>query len=352
MLPGKKNGRNYLDKKKAIYINKNNRTDMKKTLFLLVLALTGLHVNAQEADSTVTDRSQQTIDSLRQAVSDLNQKTAQMEEDRQMEKVWKRRKWMTLGTGKTNLDIEDPEYGTLGYSSQAAFSFSFGKTYYLHRKPIAKMIKVGLDVTWLDLNYARYKKGKGLKFNMPSEGDFDDYLGGLPGNGGYDDDYDYPDYDEEDLLNIDLGMHQVEAGVGIGPSVTVTPFRPLNISALNYVKLAAYFHWMPSYSGVIRTRDAEPVWNDMANAFEEAESETVVNHGFCNFFRFGLSLSWKALTIGYEHRWGSAKYNTEGFSDSDFSGDGFGGGASEDYDGDVKMKHSTKSNRFFIGFRF
>lgn len=318
---------------------------MKKILLLIAVALCGANANAQQTDSVRTDATQQTIDSLRQAVSELHEQAGQAEEDRQTERIWKRKKFMTIGIGKTNLDIEDPEYGLLPYKSQAAFSFTWGKTYYLHKKPIAKMVKFGLDLTWMDINYARYKKGKGLKFNIPSDEDFDDYIGGdYPGYDG-----EYPGYDDEDLLNINLGMHQVEVGVGIGPSVTVTPFRPLNIKALNYVKLATYFHWLPSYSGVIRTRDGETVMNPSTGMYEEGENETVVNHGFCNFFKFGIGLSWKALTIGFEHRWGSAKYNTESFSDSDFGENGFGGG---DDDADIKMKHSTKSNRFFIGLRF
>ena len=33
----------------------------------------------------------------------------------------------------------------------------WGKTYYLHKKPLAGMIKFGIDWSWMDLNYAQYK---------------------------------------------------------------------------------------------------------------------------------------------------------------------------------------------------
>lgn len=312
---------------------------MRKTLLTIVLALAGIGAGAQQADSTRTAAMQQTIDSMKQVLSEQTKKAEQMETDHETERIWKRRGFMTVGIGKTSLDIEDPEFGKLGYKSQFAAGFTWGKTYYLHKKPIANMVKIGLDATWMDVSYARYKKGKGLKFNIPDEDDFDDIY-----DGGYDD---YEDYDEE-LADIDLGMHQIEVGMGIGPSVTVTPFRPLNIKGLNYLKVAAYFHWMPSYSAVLRTREAQSIFDETTGMTRETEKETLVNHGYCNFFKFGLSLSWKALTIGFEHRWGSAKYNTESFDDVE---DSFGG-SGDGEESSPKMKHSTKTNRFFIGLRF
>ena len=36
-------------------------------------------------------------------------------------------------------------------------AFTVGRTFYLHKKPIAGLIRFGLDATWFDLNYTNYK---------------------------------------------------------------------------------------------------------------------------------------------------------------------------------------------------
>ena len=37
-------------------------------------------------------------------------------------------------------------------------SLTFGKTYYLHKKPLLNMIKYGIDATWFELSYAKYSE--------------------------------------------------------------------------------------------------------------------------------------------------------------------------------------------------
>lgn len=289
---------------------------MKKSVLLLLALVFVSGAKAQEENKTQTvGAAQETVDSLAAVVNALTAQVAQAEEDRTSEKIWRRKKYFYLGIGGTSLEMETPEGLIAPYKSQASFGLTFGKTFYLHKKPLAGLVKFGLDWTWMDLSYARYKKGSGFDMNglLGNLGDYEDW-----------DDWDDWDDEDEDLSDrLNVGMHQLEYGMGIGPSVTVTPFRPLGIDALNYVKVSAFFHWQPSYSAVINSEDGE----------------TNLNHGYCNFFKFGLGLSWKVLTIGYEHRWGSAKYNSQIFDDNELnSGD--------------KMNHKTTNNRFVIGFRF
>lgn len=80
--------------------------------------------------------------------------------------------------------------------------FTIGKTFYLHKKPILKFIKFGIDATWFDLNYANYKVGEWEKETF----------------------------------------HHAEAAVHVGPSVTLTPVNGLNISA--------YFRYAPTFSAL------------------------------------------------------------------------------------------------------
>lgn len=85
-------------------------------------------------------------------------------------------------------------------------SFSVGKTFYLHKKPIANFIRFGIDATWFDLTYANYK------FSL---------------DGGKE------------------NFHQAEAAMHVGPSVTFTPVNGLNI--------CGYFRYAPTFSAIYST---------------------------------------------------------------------------------------------------
>lgn len=110
--------------------------------------------------------------------------------------------------------------------SDFALGLSKRCTYFLHSKPIAGMVKFGIDMTWFEAYLSRYAKGKGiLTGNMMgnvTSGTFDNY-----------DDYfnaaDNAALDASDegrisgLLNtIDVGKWQYSlSALGVGPSVKV-----------------------------------------------------------------------------------------------------------------------------------
>ena len=85
-------------------------------------------------------------------------------------------------------------------------SITFGKTFYLHKKPIANLIRFGIDATWIDLNYAKYKF--------------------------------YYNEKKENIHNAEVAMH-------VGPSVTFTPVNGLNI--------CGYFRYAPTFSAIYST---------------------------------------------------------------------------------------------------
>lgn len=85
-------------------------------------------------------------------------------------------------------------------------SFTIGKTFFLHKKPIAKFIRFGIDAAWLDLTYANYK--------------FNDFEG-------------------------KEHFHHAEAAMQVGPSITLTPVDGLNISG--------YFRYAPTFSALYST---------------------------------------------------------------------------------------------------
>ena len=176
--------------------------------------------------------------------------------------------------------------------SDYTFALIKGRTYYLHKKPILGMIKIGLDWTQFDINFAKYPDLE------------ESYTGSM--------------YDDED---IDLGIMQLEAGMGIGPSVTVNPVGAL--------KAGVYFHVTPSYSLMVQNDE--------------------FYHHYATFFNLGLTVSYKSIAAGIEHRWCS-KIDYDGLTiDID-----------EIYDeGDIGSpiqnigsKMRTSTFRVYIGFRW
>lgn len=270
---------------------------MKKFVFFIFTCIFPLGIYAQDipADSGNVNK----VDSLTRAVDELSAKMQKMEDDERDEAIWgKRRKYFYIGYMNQTLTHQD--IPGLEWKSDFGFSLGMGRTYYLHKKPLFNMLKFGLDVTWLDLSYAKYSLPKG--WEEPEE------------SGEY--------ADDEDL---DLGTHQVEFGLHLGPSITLNP--------VDHLKLNGYFHFIPSGSMI--------VLNDEANI------------SYVSNFAVGAAVSYKVISLGIESRWGKAKYSS--FSvDEDAAG-------YEDMEEDLNMddvlvkgknRMKTKSLRFFLTFRF
>ncbi len=153
-----------------------------------------------------------------------------------------------LNKGYTNIsyskqELTDPVSG-LGRTADIGAAISRGRTFVLHREPIASMVFVGLDATWIDINYAQYKAPK----------------------------------------NSDaLSFHQADFGMGIGPSVHVLPIGKLGIHA--------YFRYHPTFATGISTEDG----------FE-------IQGGYSSVFTTGGAVSWSFISLGAEARWGTGNY--------------------------------------------
>lgn len=262
---------------------------MKKLLsclFLTLLAVAG--VRAQD-----TKENARKLDSLQQVVSELSSKVKTSEEDKRNEAIWKnRKKYFNIGYVTQTLTHENIK--GLEWESDLGVFLAYGRTFYLHKKPLFKMIKFGLDLTLPDITY--------VKYSTPSVFDNEE------------------DYDGEDM---DLGVHQVDIGAHIGPSITVNP--------VDHLKISAHFRFAPSASVVILNDE--------------------VNTQFVPYLVFGGAVAYKAISLGIETRQGSAEYKS--FSaDEDAVGEDEGTGNIDDIFISDKNKLKTKSVRFYISFRF
>lgn len=263
---------------------------MKMFIYFIFTCLLPLSIYAQ--DIPTGNDSTDKVDSLTQVVNVLSSKVQKVEDDARNEAIWnKRKKYFQIGYINQTLTHQDSP--GLEWKSDFGVSLAMGKTFYLHKKPLFNMLKFGLDATWFDVSYAKYSQSKGRE-DSSDQSEF-----------------------EEGEEDFDLGAHQAEFGLGIGPSITVNP--------IDHLKVSGFFHFIPSGS----------IWvlND------------VVNVSYVSNFAFGGAVSYKAISLGVESRWGKAKYNS--FSVDEDAIDNL-----DDVLSKGKNRMKTKSVRFYLTFRF
>ena len=178
------------------------------------MSLWTLTATAQEPVAETTSPVATETDSLQRVVDDLSQQLRHQKNEELDRKIWKNRsKYFNLGYVKQSLVFKD--FGDEKLKNDFGVSISWGKTYYLHKKPLLGMLKFGLDWSWVDLNYSKYTISESEEPGSGSVGDIMDET-------------------------IDIGNHQLEYGMQVGPSITINPVHELKISL--------YFRLTPSYS--------------------------------------------------------------------------------------------------------
>lgn len=288
------------------------------TLLLLFLSTAG----AQEATTGVADGNAGSHGGRADSLQILSDELAQIKSDldterrnKQMESVWKRKKYWKVGL--SNPDIERTDGEEMSWDTELSVFLQRGRTVYFHSKPIAGMVKIGLDYGLMDLSYAKLKlKTTGTTGSSSTSGSgtgasgdgFDDIVSADPSGS------------MADLLGIDLGMHKFEYGVHVGPSVSINPW--------NHLVVAAYFHLMPTASGILE--------NDQ------------FSYGFGCAMSAGISVAYKAISVGVEGLWSTIKYKQASFDDDD----------EDEGDGDLNLfttkdfKLKQKGPRFYLAIRF
>lgn len=278
---------------------------MKKILFTLTIALLATTWAMAQENENADKR----LDSLQQVVDKLTTQIDDSEEADMQQKIWKdRAKYFNLSYVKQKLQSNDIE----GFQRESDFgvAISRGRTYYLHKKPILKMIKFGIDWTQFDINYAKYGE---------TEEEYND-----EGNNS-------DSFYEEEVLGLNLGMHQLDFGMHFGLSLTVNP--------VSHLKVNGYYRFAPTGSVILLDDD--------------------VSVQFVPFNVFGGAISYKVISIGVEARKGSANYKKFSVNEDVDSVTGDWGNAEStdnpDFD-DVlnseKINFKTLSTRVYISFRF
>lgn len=219
-----------------------------------------------------------------------------------------RRKYFNIGYAWEKLEAVDFPSEE---ESEMAFFLTWGKTFYLHKKPLANMLKIGLDFTWTDITYAKYEIGSSIE-------ESDDFMGMIS-----------PDsyVEKSDMHRMDYGMH-------LGPSVTINPVSALCVNA--YFRYAPTFAMSLSHSG--------DGWD--------------MGYGYASLFVTGAAVSYKAISLGIEYRFGSTKMNLLSMDPDDWGYDdmedigGVGDVIGEVFSSAEKTKYKLKDLRLYLSFRF
>lgn len=127
---------------------------------VMMAAFTAIAMSASAASVQTYSASSDSV--LTQPVDTLSEKLAQMEnrvntleKEQNYTKVWKRKKYWKFGITQPNLERTDGEAMT--WKTNGSFFVQQGRTAYLHAKPIAGLIKIGIDYGFFDFTYTKLK---------------------------------------------------------------------------------------------------------------------------------------------------------------------------------------------------
>lgn len=169
-----------------------------------------------------------------------------------------------------------------------------GHSFFFHDRPFLRIINLGIDMNWIDLEYGNWKKD-------------------IDGDGKW--------------------MHKVDLGIGGGPSIYLRPTRKMWIYA--------YFRYNPTVSLVAHNFAGD----------EDGKFELVV--GYASYFSTGLGISWGPFSVSGEYRYGGGKYSGIRIPDVTISREDI-----DDLlgltirDALSKQRHTMHGWRLSFGFRF
>lgn len=147
-----------------------------------------------------------------------------------------------------------------GIRNNYGFSLTRGHTYAFHKKPIARLVTIGLDAVFFDVSYSNYSVVP-ANFGMSNSTD----KGLVP-------------------IVSETQLHKMEYSLQVGPSVTITPGKQLTVEA--------YARYAPTFSMIIVDR--------------------TFAGNYASMFVGGASLTFGSIGVGVEARLGTCEYRRLG----------------------------------------
>lgn len=244
--------------------------------------------------------------------------------------VWSRKGYFNISYNSTTLTPDQSIPTGVGggvvpeFKSDWGVSLQLGRSYALHKAPIANMLQFNFDFSYIDLNVNHFKH----------EGD---------GKNLYDSREVLPGTTDKFFTPWNLEKYDFNYGMSVGPSISIAPFTSTNVSGLHHIKLNAFFHVGYHVSLLYMLNDEEADMNQgddptdpiAVERYEKMKDNLKLDLGHGLITSFGFSVTWKFIGLGYEHRSGSLEYKS--LSKNDFSNE--------------KYKFKSSTNRVFIQFR-
>lgn len=289
---------------------------LKSLGFLALLAAVCMPMAAQQNQEAK-------LDSLTHEVDQLVNERNQQRKDAERNAIWGKTRQLSIGWVSDQLSIEEG----IKLDSKLGVSLRFGNTYWLTKPMANNILRIGLDAVWFDFTYNRYKD------QQDESGDYGDGFGDDGyGDDGYGDGYGDDDYGDGEG-DGKIKSHRINIGLGLGPNITVAPFAN-SANRLKYLRASLYFHFVPSYTAFLQK------YGDGGNE---------VSHGFTPAFGFGGAIQYRRLSLGFEGKWGTTKFNTGDDEADDYDYD-----YDQDYAGGTadKIKFKSSSFRIFLSYRF
>lgn len=204
----------------------------------------------------------------------------------------------------------------LEYKSDWGISLQNGKNFYLHKKPIANIVSISLDYSWIEFSAAHFKAEESINSLK--------VIDNTP--------YNKNTYGRQFYTPFNAEKYEINYGMTLGPSLTIAPFTPISsASGLHFFKFNAYFH--VGYNASLLLFNNDDSENNKDNTNNDGVSMDF-GHGLCT--SFGVNLSWKAIGVGFEKRKTSYEYKS----------------IKTNTYGDDKYKFDSNSTRFYVQFRF
>lgn len=283
---------------------------LRKLLVLSAIAVCSLTMKAQEPTDTIPQNREAWLEQrLAEQEAKLEKYDAQLSEidnKKRLKSIWGPGRFtkISYNFSSTGDDINPVD------KSKFSISLAKGTSYMFPSKPIAGMLKFGVDVTWFDLTYSKYKKR-----DLGASG----WLSPDMGNG-YDDGYDdWEEYADLGRMSLNLGMF------GIGARASVAPFSAFN-NELRFLRASLYFHYQPTFSAYMVSEDGE----------EEG------SYAYMGMYRFGGCIHYRRIALGVEGYWGKSKFELLDFDFDDEFGDG----------DNPKVDRKFASTRLYVQFAF
>lgn len=194
------------------------------------------------------------------------------------QKTWNKNTFFNISKNIERLSSDDfptaKESVTSGkysahFKNKFGLGLQWGRSFNFHKRPIGDVAFIGIDYTWLDLNYSQYKAEK----LAPAQYDR-----------GSNEPYSQPWHNDKDVVNY---------GMSLGPSLTLYPLAPLGISATNKLRIQVYGHIGASGQLAILKKFKKT---------DTAKEENAYIAGYDVFTGIGANLTWNFIGIGYELR--------------------------------------------------